>query len=74
MAKEMTPEQGEVINSLVQDGAVTIARASEISGMSRAWLYGAMERGDLPYIKLGGARRIPRRALMQLLERNLIGA
>jgi hypothetical protein len=58
--------------SLVADGSVSITDAVRFTGMSRAWLYGAMERGDLPYIKLGGARRIPRKALVKLLEDNLV--
>jgi excisionase family DNA binding protein len=74
MAEKANAESGEMINSLVTDGAISITRAAEISGMSRAWLYNAMERGDLAYIKLGTARRIPRRALMLLLEKNLVGA
>jgi hypothetical protein len=32
-----------------------------------------MDRGELPYAKVGKRRLIPRRALVELIERNLIG-
>jgi hypothetical protein len=32
-----------------------------------------MEKGDLPYVRIGSARRIPRRALIDLAAMNLRG-
>lgn len=58
--------------SLVEEGAVTIPEAMRITGFGRTFLYEAMAKGDLPYIKIGAARRIPRRALALWLARGLM--
>ncbi len=58
---------------LVADGLVRVAEAQEFSGLSRSKLYELMEAGDLAYVKIGRARRIPRRALIELAARNLTG-
>ncbi len=58
---------------LVVDGLVRIAEAERFSGLSRSKLYELMEAGDLAYVKLGRARRIPRRALIELAARSLTG-
>ena len=48
---------------LFAEGMLTIKEAAEHLRLNRATLYRAMERGELPYYKMGKARRIPRRAL-----------
>ncbi len=58
---------------LVADGLVRIAEAERFSGLSRSKLYELMEAGELAYVKLGRARRIPRRVLIELAARNLTG-
>lgn len=58
--------------ALVRDGAVTVAEACRITGYSRGFIYAAMQRGDLPYVKIGGGRRIPRRALELWLAKHLM--
>ncbi len=58
---------------LVQDGLMTIAEAMAFSRLSRTTLYGLMETGRLSYTKLGRARRIPKRALVELAASNLRG-
>ena len=53
---------------LMSEGAVGIKDATKLAGVSRAFLYEAMRRGELPYCKVGwgkGKRVIPRRALAQ---------
>jgi excisionase family DNA binding protein len=57
--------------TLVADGLAPIAEACEFLGLSRSNLYTIMDRGELPYVKLGGARRIPRRALVTLAAAGL---
>jgi excisionase family DNA binding protein len=60
---------------LMSEGAVGIKDATKLAGVSRAFLYEAMRRGELPYCKVGwgkGKRVIPRRALAQWLADNLI--
>jgi len=57
---------------LVKDGAMTISEAMRFAGVGRSFLYEAMERGELAYVKIGKARRIPRRALELWLARHVV--
>ena len=57
---------------LVKDGAMSVEEAMSFTGMGRSFLYEAMARGELPYVKIGAARRIPRRALEEWLARHLV--
>lgn len=58
---------------LVSDGLLSVSESARFLNISRAKLYLVMEAGDLPYVKLGRARRIPRRALVKLAATNLRG-
>jgi excisionase family DNA binding protein len=58
---------------VVEDGLVTVKQAGEFLRISVAGVYALMARGELPYCKIGRSRRIPRRALVKLAARNLIG-
>ena len=51
---------------MVQEGLVTIEAAMDFLDISRASLYRLIKDGTLPTVKLIGARRIPRRALIDL--------
>jgi len=51
---------------------VKIPAAAAFLGISIAKLYQFMDSGELAYVKLGRSRRIPRRALVELAERNLV--
>ena len=57
---------------LVSGGMLTVRQAEEVSGFKKSFLYGRMAAGDLPYVKIGGARRIPRRALLEFLAAGLV--
>ena len=57
---------------LVSDGAAGIPEAEEFTGLGRSTIYGLMEDGSLAYVKVGRRRLIPRRALVELLERGLV--
>ncbi len=61
----MTPEERR---QLLADGACRVREACEFTGLSRAYLYQLMDSGRLPYVHVGRARLIPRRALLELLE------
>jgi len=50
---------------------MTIQEAVLFSGVGRSFLYEAMKRGELPYVKIGSARRIPKRALEEWLAKNV---
>jgi hypothetical protein len=53
--------------ALFSDGGLRVAAAARESGLSRTVLYELMGAGLLPYSKVGAARIIPRRALMNIL-------
>jgi excisionase family DNA binding protein len=58
---------------LVNDGTMTIPQAEDFSNLKRSKLYQLMEAGELAYVKIGKARRIPRRALVELLAGHIQG-
>ena len=57
----------------VADGLCSIVEACKFLAVGRSTVYGAMERGELPYVKIGKARRIPRRALVHFAQQRLRG-
>jgi len=61
----------ELRYAAVVDGLVTVAEATAFLGLSRSKVYALMDTGRLSYVKLGRARRIPRRALVALAADNL---
>jgi excisionase family DNA binding protein len=60
------------VSELVESGLRTIEEARAFTRLSRSALYGLMERGELPYVKLGRRRLVPQRALLALAERGLV--
>jgi hypothetical protein len=58
---------------LVRDGLVTIEGAMEFLDISRTSLYRLINEGALPTVKLACARRVPRRALLQLAASHVVG-
>lgn len=67
--EKLSPERKR---ELLADGVCSLEEAKAFTGLKRTKLYDLMAVGELPYVKIGGARRIPRRALVELLERNLV--
>ena len=47
---------------------VTVEESAEILGISRAFAYALVRKGELPSLRLGRRLVVPRRALEQLLE------
>ena len=68
-----THHQRDHCGELVQDGLMTIREAVAFLRLGRSTLYGLMERGDLPYARIGARRLIPRRALVDLAASHLRG-
>jgi excisionase family DNA binding protein len=64
----MTPTQ-----DIVTEGLMTVAEAAKFLAVGRTLLYAMMEAGELPYVKLGRRRCIPRRAVVELAATNLRG-
>ena len=50
-----------------------VTEAADFLRLSRSNLYALMERGELPFVKLGRSRRIPRRAVIALAAGGLRG-
>ena len=51
---------------IVEEGLMRVGEVANFLGLSRASVYQLMERGELPWAKLGRARRVPRRAVVDL--------
>ncbi len=60
------------MKELVSDGLDKIADAARFLGLSVSQLYALMQRGDLPFVKIGRSRRIPHRALVELAAQHLV--
>lgn len=56
---------------IVVEGLVSVFEAARFLSLSRSKVYNLMESGELRFVKLGRARRIPRRALIELAARHL---
>jgi excisionase family DNA binding protein len=50
-----------------------IREAAQYLAVSRGTLYKLMDNGELPYLKIGKARRVEHRALQELIDRNRRG-
>lgn len=59
--------------AVVEEGLLSVREAARFLSVSRSTLYELMESGQLYYVKIGRARRIPRRAVLELAARNLRG-
>jgi excisionase family DNA binding protein len=67
----MTTDEHE---PLLADGLKTVTEATAYTRLSRATIYGLMDRGELAYTKIGRRRLIPVKALVTLCSRNLVRA
>jgi excisionase family DNA binding protein len=56
----------------LRDGALGLDKAAEFTGLKRSYLYELIEQGELPSIKIGRRRLVPRRALVDLLDRHVV--
>ncbi len=59
--------------ALVDDGLVKVSEAVAFLRLSRSTVYALMDAGELAYVRIGRARRIPRRALLHLAAVHLNG-
>lgn len=59
---------------LVGEGLITVREACKFLGISRATCWKLMNRGELPYVHVGGVRRIPRLALHDFIVSNMFNA
>lgn len=56
------------LEMLADDGLVTVTEAADFLSISRASLYLKMNRGEIQSCRLGKSRRIPKRALLNLIR------
>jgi excisionase family DNA binding protein len=54
------------------DGLMTVMEAAEYLRVGRTTIYMLMEKGDLPYTKIGNSRRLPRRTLVEYAASRLV--
>jgi excisionase family DNA binding protein len=66
--------QTPVIESPASDGLARVREAQRFLALSRSAVYDLMDKGELQYVKIGKARRIPWPALRELIEKNRISA
>lgn len=57
---------------LLSEGLLDVREAENFSGLKKSKLYNLMQTGELAYVKIGSARRIPRKALVNLIAKNLV--
>lgn len=50
---------------------LTVTEAAEMCGWSRSHLYNAVQRGELPVVRLGRTVRIPRAWLERWIEKQV---
>ena len=60
-------------NEILMDGLMRVHEVAGYLGLSRSKVYEIMSKGELPWAKFGRARRIPRRAVVELVARRLRG-
>jgi excisionase family DNA binding protein len=59
---------------LAADGTIGVKEAQAFTGLGRTSLYELMDRGVLPYTRVGDRRLIPKRALVELLAAGMVGS
>ncbi len=57
---------------LIQEGLLNVREVEAIAGVKKSKIYELMSSGELPYVKIGSARRIPKRGLLDYLSANLV--
>jgi excisionase family DNA binding protein len=57
---------------LVSDGLCTVKDATKFWGIKKTLVYSLMERGDVPYVRIGRRRLIPKKVLVNYAAKNLI--
>jgi excisionase family DNA binding protein len=63
---------GQNRQDLVAAGPVRVKAAAEFLQLGRTTIYGLMEKRILTYVKIGKARRIPKKALIDFETKNVI--
>jgi excisionase family DNA binding protein len=59
---------------MLEEGLRTLQEAQAFTRLSRSTIYSLMEKGELPFVKIGRRRLLPYRGLIELVARGLTGA
>jgi excisionase family DNA binding protein len=60
------------MTDIVLDGLDRVTDVARFLKVSPSMVYALMARGTLPFVKLGKARRIPHRAVVELAANGLV--
>lgn len=52
---------------------MTVQQAANVLALSRSTIYNVMERGELAYVKIGRARRIPESEVDRFVTASMFG-
>jgi excisionase family DNA binding protein len=69
VSTKLPQENAERKNSML----LRVREAAQKLAMSRSTLYALMDGGQLPYVKIGKARRLEESAVQALIERGRVG-
>lgn len=69
---EQVKTQRDEATELLADGLITVGEAVKFSGLGKTTIYSLMDAGRLAYVRVGRARRIPRRELIRFLAGQLV--
>ena len=58
-------------NEIISDGLERVSETARFLGVSRSFVYQLIQEGVLPTVKIGKSRRIPVRAVRELVLRNM---
>jgi excisionase family DNA binding protein len=57
---------------MMVDGLESVNAAARFLQISRGHVYNLMRKGELPFVKFGRSRRIPKRAMIGLAAEHLV--
>lgn len=60
-------------DDMLADGLMTVKEAAEFLRLGKSTIYELMDQGKLGYARLGRARRIPRRAVIDMAKAAYVG-
>lgn len=58
-------------NEIIRDGLERVSETARFLGVSRSFVYQLIQEGVLPTVKIGKSRRIPVRAVRELVLNNM---
>ena len=72
LAAEVKAEKEGSRAELTAKGLCTVRRAAQFLAVSRGKIYLMMTSGELPSVKIGKCRRIPKAAILEIARKSLV--